>query len=91
MVVALMFCLGDVTAAVDSAGTLFYPFLEVFYQAVKSTIGVGLLADIVLVLAVASSIGVYASASRMLWPFSRDLGLPFSKYLVRVSPSIWKY
>ncbi|KAI0468730.1 amino acid transporter [Xylaria cf. heliscus] len=85
MVIALMFCLGDVTAAVESAETLFYPFLEIFYQAVKSTTGAGLLAGIVLVLAVASSIGVYASASRMLWSFSRDLGLPFSKYLVKLN------
>ncbi|KAI3342533.1 amino acid transporter [Ustulina deusta] len=85
MIIALMFCLGDVTAAVESTGTLIYPFLEIFHQAVKSTTGAGLLAGIVLVLAVASSIGVYASASRMLWSFSRDLGLPFSKYLVRLN------
>jgi len=86
MVIALMFCLSDVTTVVASADTLFYPFLEIFYQAVQSLTGAGLLAGIVLVLAIASVIGVYASASRMLWSFSRDLGLPFSVYLVRVSP-----
>ncbi|KAI0537897.1 amino acid transporter [Xylaria digitata] len=86
MIIALMFCLGDVAAAVESAETsLFYPFLEIFYQAAKSTTGAGLLAGIVLVLAIASSIGVYASASCMLWSFSRDLGLPFSKHLVKLN------
>ncbi|KAI0428590.1 amino acid transporter [Xylaria sp. FL1042] len=85
MIIALMFCLGDVTAAIESADTLFYPFLEIFYQAVRSTTGAGLLAGVVLVLGIASSIGVYATASRMLWSFSRDLGLPFSKHLVKLN------
>ncbi|KAI0802645.1 amino acid transporter [Xylaria sp. FL0064] len=87
MIIALMFCLGDLTAAIESADTLFYPFLEIFYQAVNSTTGAGLLAGIVLVLAIASSIGVYATASRMLWSFSRDLGLPLSKHLVKLNKS----
>ncbi|KAI1823338.1 amino acid transporter [Xylaria intraflava] len=85
MVVALMFCLGDVDTALASADELFYPFLEIFHSAVKSTVGAGLLSGIVLVLAIASSIGVYASASRMLWSFSRDHGLPFSKQLVKLN------
>lgn len=43
------------------------------------------MAAIIPVLAAASSIGVYATTSRMIWSFARDRGLPFSKYLVRVS------
>ncbi|KAK5629013.1 hypothetical protein RRF57_004728 [Xylaria bambusicola] len=84
MIIALMFCIGDVTVAIESADTLFYPFPEIFYQAAKSTTGAGLLAGIVLALGIASSIDVYATASHMLWSFSRDLGLQFSGYLVQV-------
>ncbi|QSZ36871.1 hypothetical protein DSL72_006754 [Monilinia vaccinii-corymbosi] len=85
MGIALMFCLSDVTAALEAQTTMFYPFLEIFYSSVQSTTGACLMAGIVLVLAVASSVGVYASASRMLWSFSRDRGLPFDRYLVKLS------
>ncbi|KAI1438258.1 amino acid transporter [Xylaria sp. CBS 124048] len=85
MVIALMFCLGDLDAAVASTDTLFYPFLEIFRQAVASTTGACLLAGVILILCLASSIGVYASASRMLWSFARDLGLPFSRHLVKLN------
>lgn len=91
MVIALLFCIGDVDAALAAAATVYYPFLEIFYAAVKSTAGAGLLAGIVLVLAIASSLGVYATASRMLWSFSRDLGLPFSKHLVKLNKTALPY
>ncbi|KAK4216303.1 choline transport protein [Rhypophila decipiens] len=85
MIIALMFCLTDLEAALGASQTMFYPFLHVFYAAVGSTTGACLMAGVVLVLAIASSVSLYASASRMLWSFSRDRGLPFSQYLVRLS------
>ncbi|KAI1372106.1 amino acid transporter [Hypoxylon crocopeplum] len=85
MVIALLFCISDVDAAVESADRLFYPFLQIFESAVKSTTGACVMAGIILVLAVASSISTYASASRMMWSFARDKGLPFDKYLVKLN------
>ncbi|KAI0381278.1 amino acid transporter [Hypomontagnella monticulosa] len=85
MVIALLFCISDVEAAVESAETLFYPFLQIFESAVKSTTGACLMVGVVLVLAVASSISTYASASRMMWSFARDKGLPFDKHLVKLN------
>ncbi|KAH8896385.1 hypothetical protein GQ53DRAFT_639954, partial [Thozetella sp. PMI_491] len=85
MVLALMFCLTDLEAALEAAETIFYPFLRTFQSAVVSTTGACIMAGIVLVMAVASSVSVYASASRMLWSFSRDRGLPFDKYLVKLT------
>ncbi|GAB1319326.1 polyamine transporter tpo5 [Madurella fahalii] len=85
MIVALMFCLSDLASALGAAETMFYPFLQIFHSAVGSTTGACIMAGIVLVLAVASSVSVYASASRMLWSFSRDKGLPFHEYLVKLS------
>lgn len=84
MVIALLFCISDVEAAVKSAETLFYPFLQIFESAVKSTTGACLMVGVVLVLAIASCISTYASASRMMWSFARDKGLPFDKHLVKV-------
>lgn len=60
MVIALMFCLTDLPAAVAATDTMFYPFLQVFQSGVRSTAGACAMASIVLVLAIASSLGVYA-------------------------------
>ncbi|OTB04744.1 hypothetical protein M426DRAFT_11376 [Hypoxylon sp. CI-4A] len=84
MTIALMFCLTDIDAAVMAADTMFYPFLEVFRSGVNSTAGAVVMASVVLILATASSVGVYASASRMIWSFARDRGLPFSGHLAKV-------
>jgi amino acid transporter len=84
MIIGLMFCLTDLESALGAATTMFYPFLQIFYSAVGSTTGACLMAGVILVLAVASSVSVYASASRMLWSFSRDKGLPFHRQLVKV-------
>ncbi|KAI1762688.1 amino acid transporter [Hypoxylon sp. FL1150] len=85
MTIALMFCLTDIDAAVTAAETMFYPFLEVFRSGVNSTAGAVVMASVVLILATASSVGVYASASRMIWSFARDNGLPFSRHLSKLT------
>ncbi|KAI1393099.1 putative GABA transporter [Hypoxylon trugodes] len=85
MAIALMFCLTDIDAAVAAVDKMFYPFLEVFQSGVNSTIGAVLMASVVLILATASSVGVYASASRMIWSFARDYGLPFSHHLAKLT------
>lgn len=85
MTIALMFCLTDVGAAVAAAETVFYPFIYVFHVAVGSTAAAGGMASVVMLLSLASSVGIYASASRMLWSFSRDRGVPFHPYLTKVS------
>ncbi|KAI2606192.1 putative GABA transporter [Hypoxylon fragiforme] len=87
MAIALMFCLSDVDAAMEAATTMFYPFLEIFYSSVGSITGACIMACVVFVMAVASSVGVYASASRMMWSFSRDRGLPFDRHLVKLNKS----
>lgn len=46
------------------------------------------MASIILVMGVASGVGVYASASRMLWSFSRDQGMPGHKYVFKVCWSL---
>lgn len=83
--VAMLFCLSDLNAALEASETMFYPFLEVFRAGVKSRGGAVAMALVILALAIASSVGIYASASRMLWSFSRDRGVPFSRHVARLS------
>ncbi|KAI1088173.1 putative GABA transporter [Rostrohypoxylon terebratum] len=85
MAIALMFCLTDMNAAIEAVETMFYPFLEIFRSGVDSTTGAVLMASVVLILAAASSVGVYAAASRMIWSFARDDGLPFSRHLAKLT------
>jgi len=85
MIIALMFCLSDVDGAMAAMNTMFYPFLQILYSSVQSRTGACILASIILVMAFASGVGIYASASRMLWSFSRDRGMPFDQHLVKVS------
>lgn len=62
-----------------------YPALEIFLQGVKSRAGASLMASVVLILAFACSVGTYATASRMLWSFSRDKAVPFHRQLARLT------
>ena len=86
MVIALIFCIGDVTAALNATQTLYYPFIEIFYQAVNSRAGAAIMTSIILIMGIASIVGVYAAASRMLWSFARDRGVPMHHRLVKVNP-----
>ncbi|KAK4031494.1 amino acid/polyamine transporter I [Parachaetomium inaequale] len=85
MILGLLFSITDLEGALDASNTVFYPFLQIFQTAVNSTAGAVAMASVILVMAVASSVGVYASASRIMWSFSRDRGLPFSGLLVRLT------
>ncbi|KAI0517029.1 putative GABA transporter [Xylaria bambusicola] len=85
LLIGFLFSISDLEAAVKSSSTMFYPFLHVFRSAVKSTAGAAAMASIIFVLAVASTIGSYATASRMLWSFARDRGVPLSQHLVKLN------
>lgn len=83
MIVAVLFCMGDITAAVKSPTG--YPFIEIFTQATGSKAGATVMTSIVTVLSFSAIIAALASSSRMTWSFSRDRGLPGWRYLSKVS------
>ncbi|RYC58527.1 hypothetical protein CHU98_g7671 [Xylaria longipes] len=85
IIVALLFCATDLGAAVAAADTLFYPSLQIFQSALNSTVGAVVLGSVILVLSIAVSVGIYASASRMIWSFSRDRSLSFHQFIVKNS------
>ncbi|KAL8786251.1 MAG: hypothetical protein Q9195_008275 [Heterodermia aff. obscurata] len=83
MILALMFCIGDLQAALEAQETLGYPFLEIFLQAVKSKTGATLMASIIIAIGICCVVGAFATSSRMLWSFSRDHGTPGWRILVK--------
>ena len=83
MLVATLFCLGDVDKITSTPPTQ-YPFIAIYAQAAGSNAGgVGMVA-VILFLCFCATMTTLAASSRMMWSFARDRGLPFSDYLSRV-------
>ena len=74
MLLAVLFSLGDVDNVLHS--NTGYPFLAVIQQGVSSTGGALAMAAVITTLAIVTTISWIASASRMLWSFARDRGIP---------------
>lgn len=83
IVIAFLFCIGDVDAALSSATG--YSYIEVFYAATKSHAGTSVMAAIPAALVICASFGFLASSSRLTWAFARDKGIPFSDFFAHVS------
>ncbi|CAG8950590.1 hypothetical protein HYFRA_00002799, partial [Hymenoscyphus fraxineus] len=82
MLIALLFCLGDIDSALESPTG--FPFIEIFRQATNSKAGATIMTCIIMVIVLAAAIGIMATSSRLLWSFARDGGVPFSRYINRV-------
>lgn len=82
MLMSILYCQGDLSTAGETATG--YPFIEIFASGVQSIGGATAMTSIVLFLSWANAIGSFASASRMMWSFARDNGMPFSRGLSRV-------
>ena len=80
--VAVLFCTNDIDAALKSPTG--YPFMEILLSATGSTAGTIILLAIITVMDVVASVSCMASASRQLWSFSRDRGVPGWKLISRV-------
>jgi amino acid transporter len=74
MLLAMLFCLGDVESALESPTG--YPFMAIFLQATGSVPGTAVMSSIVTTMGITTSVGMLASASRQFWSFSRDRGIP---------------
>jgi choline transport protein len=62
------------------------PFIQVFYNATQSYAGATIMASIIAIMLTSACISEVATASRQLWSFARDQGLPFSGWLSYVPP-----
>jgi amino acid transporter len=74
MLLALLFCLGDIDEALESPTG--YPFMHIFYKGTGSLGGAAAMASIVIVVCICSATGMMAATSRQFWSFSRDRGVP---------------
>ncbi|KAI9830271.1 MAG: hypothetical protein M1838_005819 [Thelocarpon superellum] len=82
MLLAILFCVGDVNDALNTPTG--YPFIEIFFQATESVGGATAMTAVVAAEVIFAAVGILATSSRMLWAFSRDNGVPYSKYIGRV-------
>lgn len=84
MLFAILFCIGDIHNALDSPTG--FPFIEIFTQATRSVHGATAMTALVLSLMIFATIAVLAAASRQMWAFARDRGVPGSRFIGRVEP-----
>ncbi|KAI0018012.1 putative GABA permease [Xylariomycetidae sp. FL0641] len=85
MVVAFVYCLGDLQEVLE-ASSFGPPFLHVFQTGTGSTAGAAVMGLTIVAMAFVGSVGSLASASRMLWSFSRDRGVPLWHIMIKLDP-----
>ena len=74
MLIAALFCTSNATQALASPTQ--YPYMEIFLQGTGSVAGATTMAAIVTIMSVCSLISYIAAASRQVWSFARDHGVP---------------
>jgi amino acid transporter len=84
MLVAYLFCLGNLDTVLEQSATLGYAYLYVFLQGTGSPAGAVTMAMIMWVLGVCCLVGLMAATSRQLWSFARDNAVPFSNSVTKV-------
>ncbi|THV55325.1 hypothetical protein BGAL_0010g00440 [Botrytis galanthina] len=84
MMIAYLFCLGNLDDVLNAQETLGYSFLYVFQTGTGSTAGAAVMGLLVVALGVCSTVGALASSSRMLWSFARDRGVPLWRIWVKL-------
>ncbi|KAK3068996.1 hypothetical protein LTR53_013018, partial [Teratosphaeriaceae sp. CCFEE 6253] len=80
----LVFCIGNIDDVL--ASPTYEPFIQIFYNATQSNAGATIMTLIIMIMLTSACISEVATASRQLWSFARDRGVPFSGWLSHVSP-----
>ncbi|EMG51120.1 HNM1 Choline transport protein [Candida maltosa Xu316] len=80
--IAMFYCIQNLTDIFES--TTGVPIMDIFYQATESKAAAIGLEFLVLITACLCSIQCSVWASRIVWSFARDNGLPLSKYWAKV-------
>lgn len=87
MIITICFTLGDVNDILSTPTG--YPFIQVFYNVTQNYAAANTMTAILVVTLTASTITEVATASRQIWSFARDRGLPFSSFFAYVSRCYW--
>jgi amino acid transporter len=83
MTVTIMSTLGNDVDAILST-TFGQPWIQVLFNATKSRVGTSIMTALLCVLLLFCSVNSITTASRQLFAFARDQGLPFSGWLAHV-------
>ncbi|KAI5964714.1 uncharacterized protein KGF55_001783 [Candida pseudojiufengensis] len=81
--VAMFFSINDIEGIMTSNTGV--PIMDIFYQATSSKAAAVGLQCLILLTAFSCNIGCHTWSSRIAYSFSRDNGLPFSKYWAKVN------
>lgn len=84
MLVTFLYTMGDIEVALASPTG--FPIIEVFRSATGSNGGATALTSILIVLGIAGNLTNMAGASRQMFAFARDRGLPAHKWISQVPP-----
>lgn len=82
MVVTLIFTWGNLSEIAETETGM--PFLQILFDVTDSLAAVDIPAAAVIITLTASVIAVVATASRQIWAFARDNGVPFSRIISQV-------
>lgn len=86
MIITLCFNIGDLTSAISSPTG--FAYIEVFYASTGSKAGATVMGVVVVIMNIFCNMSITTTASRQLFAFARDDGVPFSKWLAYV-PKGW--
>jgi len=81
MVITFAFCIGDLDAAITPSYS--YAYIGTFYTATGNKAGSTVMACLIILMCLCSTISNVATASRQMFAFARDRGMPFSTFLCR--------
>lgn len=84
MIVTLCFTIGNADEVLASPTG--YPFIQVIFNATQSYTATNILVAIVAIMLSFCAVTEVAAASRQIWSFARDKGLPGHSWLSKVSP-----
>ncbi|KAL8631837.1 hypothetical protein Q9189_002417 [Teloschistes chrysophthalmus] len=84
MLIALLYSYSDLNILQNPPQK--YAFIEIFYQVTHSVSGTAVMVSFTLIMQFCATVSVQTSASRMLWSFSRDMGVPGWRQLQKVHP-----
>jgi choline transport protein len=82
-VICLLFTIGNVDLVTNTPTGV--PLIEVYYQATNSKPATTFFTLMPVIIFLFALFNVFASVSRLIWVFSKDKGLPFSKFFSTVS------
>ena len=84
MVVTFAFCIPPFVLKPGYTPAYIFHYIDVFYNTTQNKAGASVMAALITLMCLCSTMSAVATASRQMFAFARDKGLPFSSFLCRV-------